>query len=81
MLGWKLMLCRINIVCGKICYATKNDLPHYFVLQQNMHYKYTINKHGIVSRFRVIKPQHIDFSLNIINKNNIKHPISWRMFS
>jgi hypothetical protein len=38
MLGWKLMLCRINIVCGKICYATKNDLPHYFVLQQNMHY-------------------------------------------
>jgi len=38
MLGWKLMLYKIDIVYGKICYATKNDLAHYFVMQQSMNY-------------------------------------------
>jgi len=38
MLWQKLMLCRINIVCGKIWCVTKNDLLDYFVLQQSMHY-------------------------------------------
>ncbi len=37
------MFYKINIVCGKICYATKNDLPHYFVMQQGMNYTQLIN--------------------------------------
>ncbi len=38
------LLCKTNIVCAKTWCATKNDLPYYLVLQQNMHYnKQVIN--------------------------------------
>jgi hypothetical protein len=32
--------------------------------------------HEIVGIFYEIKPQHIDFNLTIINKDNNKHPIA-----
>jgi hypothetical protein len=64
---WQNMLCNKEWSTTLFCYATRYEL-------------YTINKHGIVSKFRAIKPQHIHFNFNIINKNNIKHPIVWHMF-
>ncbi len=66
---WKLMFCKINIICGKICCATKYAL------------QYIVNNHGIiVGRFWKIKFQHIDFSLSIVNKDNIRHSTAWHMF-
>ncbi len=38
------------------------------------------NIHGIIGKFYEIKQQHVDFSLNIVNKDNIGHPTTWHKF-
>jgi hypothetical protein len=66
-------LCQ-NMMCNKEGFTRLFGFATKYALQ------YTSNKYGIVCRFKEMKLRHIDLSLSIIDKDNIRHPISWHTF-